>query len=54
MRSAGRKQGPPLRGAWTSEDWKNTRIDYEKLVQMANDPQTQGAMNRFMPHSLHR
>ena len=45
---AGNK-GHPLGRAWTSEDWKNTRIDYEKLVQMANDPQTQGAMNRFMP-----
>ena len=45
---AGNK-GHPLGRAWTSEDWKNTRIDYEKLVQMANDPQMQGAMNRFMP-----
>jgi hypothetical protein len=45
---AGNK-GHPLGRAWTSEDWKNTRIDYEKLVQMANDPQTQGALNRFMP-----
>ena len=45
---AGNK-GHPTGKTWDDKEWRYARIDYEEVCKLANNPQAQVAMNRFVP-----
>ena len=45
---AGNK-GHPTGKTWDDKEWRYARIDYEEVCKLANNPQAQVALNRFVP-----